>query len=137
MSAWICGEEHFARLANGIKRHGDYVRFFRKEANTEEALLKFINKLIKANHYAVNYRYNEKNRGYRLTAKDLAKYEHIVDSEAQLLKLIACLSYQCSEGDTDIKFKKPLALLKEIEYTLAVEIATGTPEYGAATWGTK
>jgi hypothetical protein len=136
MSAWICSEEHFARLANGIKRDSNFVYFFRKVENTEEALLKFINKLIKANHYAVNYRYNEKNRGYRMTAGDLAKYESKVDSKAQLLKLISCLSYQCSEGDTDIKFKKPLALLKEIESSIAIDIATSTPEYEAATWGT-
>lgn len=137
MSAFICSEEHFARLANGIKRAEDFAYLFgRQEVDPEARLLEMINILIKANHYAVRCRYSdERSRAYSIGAGTLKKFERVVDSTAQVIKLIHCLSYQCSEGDTDKKFKKAFAWLQKAELMLADTIVRASPGYESAVWG--
>lgn len=138
MSAWICSKEHFARLANGIKRHEDFAYLFgRQEVDPEARLLELINTLIKANHYAVNCRYTDRRvRSFTISQETLKKFEEVVDTPFQVIKLIHCLSYQCSEGDTDIKFKKTFAWLQKVELMLSESIIRKMDGYESASWGT-
>ncbi len=137
MSAWICSPEHFARLANGIKRHEDFTYLFgRQEVDPEARLLELINTLIKANHYAVNVRYTLRKRTFTISQETLAKFDAVVDTPFQVIKLIHCLSYQCSEGDTDIKFKKAFAVLQKVELMLSEAIIRKMDGYESASWGT-
>lgn len=136
MSAWICSPEHFARLANGIKRNEDFAYLFHREPDPEAKLIEFINTLIKANHYAVNVRYNSRRRAFTISKETLAKFDKVVDTPHQVIKLIHCLSYQCSEGDTDIKFKKAFATLQKVELMLSEAIIRKMEQYEAASWGT-
>lgn len=132
MSAFVCSEEHFARLANAIKRNDDFRYLFQMDENK---VLEFINTLIKANFYAVNNKYEERKRGYKLNSSDLSKYEVIHDNSCQVLKLIHCLQYQCGEGDTEKKFRKVFELLRKVECGVASDIVDELPEYKDATWG--
>lgn len=54
-------------------------------------------------------------------------------SRIQMLKSLACFTYQCNERDIDKT--KLFKALSKVELELAYDIATDTDEYDKAVWG--
>lgn len=114
----------------------DNENLFRYSFNYDaEALFEFINTMIRANHYAVNHRYSERSRSFKLTQADVNKYAMLPISSFQMLKSLGCTKYQMSEGDTDKKFKKLFDKMYKLEADIACGIIDEMPQYAAAVWG--
>lgn len=140
MSAFIVSDKTINRIVTFMSRQdgNDELDFGSLKSPLTEAFSKkafskiaYAERLLAMNVEAVKHRYGD--RAQDMLPDEPYQFAHVKASPTQVLKSIACLLYQCSEGDVPAceEFKR----LHEYEQDLAGCIATSTPEYAAAEWG--
>lgn len=98
----------------------------------EKDMKKLSQKLYKMNQKAVKQRYDEIDNEYN-KIPDLEIDYNINVSDAQLLKSLHCLKYQCSEGT--VPKTRMYLILKKIIEEITYKIATDNDDYRKAEWG--
>jgi hypothetical protein len=108
MSAWHLPTIHMTIVRDGIVQH---------EVMSKEDADKFIERLAKMNVYALLCRY-----GNRLKATKVHPAMCYNITKKALIKMLQCIRYQCSEGDTDRKHKTAWNMLNATIGTLCEQI---------------
>lgn len=131
MSAWIVSNTSLLRIRAYLLRECSQDGLQRSYGIVGvTGLNQFINDLARMNRYAIWCRYEEKVRMPKLN------FDKVVESPTiyQMVKHLHCLSYQCSEGDTETVHKDTWERLHKITQELESNIVYNLPEYKAAAW---
>ena len=123
MSAWLISDQSYANIKAHLRKID--------EKMTEKQADKIVKLFRRANTHALWCRYGDTCPRFKIVPP--------VDiSDVQFIKSIHCLGYQCSEGDTHIKFKKAFDLMDKYEGMAALKILGSMKEYqiarDAAAW---
>ena len=86
--------------------------------------------LYNLNYQAVNARYSENNQHLATAFKFIPQG---AGPRVQAYKSLACLLYQCCEGDSP-ETSQLYKTLKEVKHIVAENIVGDLPEYGKAKW---
>lgn len=116
MSAWFLPRIQLSIIRDGIVNHG-----FMPKDEADKLVFKF----SRMNAYAIKCRYGENKRPIRPDSE--IAYEPTIPA---LHKMLHCLQYQCSEGDTDTKHKTTWNHLKLLAGECAEHILRSQPDYG-------
>ncbi len=138
MSAYIVENNTIDRILSAINSNrdiGDWIkRTIKRETgddlDTAEGLTLFGRKLLDMNEKAVNQRYKgDDNVGVFVDYR----FRLVLNSAVDGFKALACLMYQCSEGDVpNSDFYK---LMDKIKGAMAEDIVHKMPEWTRAKWG--
>jgi hypothetical protein len=120
MSAWHLPTIHMSIIRDGLVQHHLY---------TKEEADKLVKSWASMNTYALRCRYGDKLRPVRINPE--IKYTVTLPA---LHKMLHCLKYQCSEGDTDTKRIKAWANLKLAIGAVADTIVERMPEEKNLPW---
>jgi hypothetical protein len=129
MSAWLLGSSLMTEIRNKLAVHATQNEHKPVDLAVLEAT-RLVMKWNKMNRYAIGCRYGERTKPVRL-----GKFTERVVSDVQFAKHLQCLSYQCSEGDTDRKYARSWKLLEKWIGEAARATLHTHPEYNAAKWG--
>jgi hypothetical protein len=116
MSAWFLPRIQLSIIRDGIVNH---------EFMTKDEADKLVFKFSRMNAYAIKCRYGENKRPLRPDPE--ITYAPTIPA---LRKMLNCLRYQCSEGDTDTKHKKVWHQLDFLIGQCADAILNAQPDCG-------
>ncbi len=121
MSAWLVTDESLTKTRNSLIAH---LGFDPKKAD------KMVKGWAKLNRYALMCRYGDTHKAFKFTDTEA------INSPVQTHKSLACLAYQCSEGEPEKDM--PMEWFSLIGVRTAVEnkfkINDCSQEYNDAKW---
>jgi len=131
MSAYVVEDETIDRILSYLQANASYVEGVSGLGNADSnTLTAFGRKLLYLNTQAVNQRYSTDNECYDASYN----FKQVAVGAIQASKSLACLIYQCSEGDVpDTELFK---LLEQVEGEINGRIVRALPEWDqGAVWG--